>query len=546
MKKFLPLLLLHVFILFVFVCNGLYVSYPDEHVNLLAGKVINQGGLPYRDFFDHHLPFAWELSSALLKVSLNNFVLFRAAWAGLAFLLLAGLGLYIRRKKPDMYPYYLFFFFLYPFFTVYFWVHLFIADALACLFFSITFWLTLVETWRPKSNITALMAASFVNFILLFSSLTFLFVTIALYVWQFYLVLRDHRNARDIAMYIALSIFPYTYFLIHLLVTGTFTDFWASNYSYNSIHYVRIKNYTPDGFFNPLKFMGAIIHNFYNEYLPLLTTVKHFDLYLPILTLAAWSTLMLLIFFFIENKFLFVLYFIMLSFSAPRSSISKYSETDYQMGLFITLGLISAFVVLYRQKYIQFKDPLLNSFKTAAMMIVILFTLFTTLFLAKNTFDKAFLRYTKFMPGISHRSHVSRFFDEIVRPGEYYWFGPYEPHHLFPVNTGRLPGKYPTLLPQFRESDFYSQDFIKQFEKNRPIILVFKHQASVFATPADIFGRFFLNWMKGKYITIEELPEYREVKSPEDFVLRGDLYINIDHQEEVLKRLMDAGYVERL
>ena len=43
-----------------------------------------------------------------------------------------------------------------------------------------------------------------------------------------------------------------------------------------------------------------------------------------------------------------------------------------------------------------------------------------------------------------------------------------------------------------------------------------------------------------------ELPEYKELKSPPEFTLRGDLYINIDHQEEVLQRLMDAGYVGRL
>jgi hypothetical protein len=50
--------LIFVVILGVFVCNGLYVSYPDEYVNLLAAKAINAGHLPYKDFFDHHLPFA--------------------------------------------------------------------------------------------------------------------------------------------------------------------------------------------------------------------------------------------------------------------------------------------------------------------------------------------------------------------------------------------------------------------------------------------------------------------------------------------------------
>ncbi len=546
MKKILGLIVLHLLILTIFVCNSLYVSYPDEHVNLLAGKAINEGKMPYTDFFDHHLPFAWELSAALLKFSFNNFVIFRVLWAVLAFVLLASVGLYIRSRKRDMYPYYLFFFFLYPFLAVYFWLHLFIADALACLFFSIAFWITVTETWSPKSSVTSLLVASFSSFLLVFSSLTFVFLAFFLYVWQFYIVLRDHRNRKDIAAFIIGAAFPYVYFLIHLLVTGSFAEFWRSNYVYNSEHYVQIKNYTPGRIFNPIKFGGAIIHNFYNEYIPLLSTVKHLDLYFPIMTLAAWSTLFLLLFFFLQDKFLFILYFLILSFSAPRSTVTKLSETDYQAGMFIILGLISAVMVLYRQKHIQFKDNVFNTFKTAAMVIVVVFALFSTIFLVKNTFDKAFLRYTQVMPGISHRTFVSRFVDETLNAGEYYWVGPYMPEHIFPVKKGILPGKYPTLLPQFQESEYYSREFLNQFEVNQPVYIIFRHEASVFNTPADKFGKFFLDWMDGKYVTLEMIEGYQQLKTPTEFTLKGDLYMRVDKQEEILQRLMDAGYVGRL
>ncbi len=546
MKKTLGIVILHLFILAVFVTNSLYVAYPDEHVNLLGGKAINQGLLPYKDFFDHHLPFAWELSAALLKLSFNNFVIFRVLWSVLAFVLLAAVGLYIRNRKPDMYPYYMSFFFLYPFVAVYFWLHLFIADALACLFFSIAFWITVTETWNPKSSVSGLLMASFATFLLLFSSLTFVFISFFLYVWQFYLVLRNHRNRRDIIAFIIGAAFPYLYFIIHLFATGSFGDFWRSNYVYNSEYYVDIRNYTPGRFFNPIKFGGAIIHNFYNEYIPLLSTVKNFDLYFPIMTLAAWSTLFLLIFFFLEDSFLFVLYFLILSFSAPRSTVTKLSETDYQVGLFIILGLVSAAMVLYRQKHITFKDNVFNAFKTAAMMVVVLFALFSTIFLVKNTFDKAFLRYIQVMPGISSRTFVSRFVDETLKPGEYYWVGPYMPEHIFPVKNGLIPGKYPTLLPQFQESDYYSKEFIHQFEKNPPVYLIFRHEASVFNTPADKFGKFFLDWMNGKYVTLEMIEGYQQLKSPTEFNLKGDLYMRVDKQEEILQRLMDAGYVGRL
>jgi hypothetical protein len=537
--------LIFLVILGVFVCNGLYVSYPDEYVNLLAGKVINSGHLPYKEFFDHHLPFAWYFGAFLLKVTFNNYVLFRIAWATFAFVLLLAVGLYIKRTNREMYPYYRFFFFLYPFFTVYFWLHLYVADALAVLFFSASFWITLNETFRDKRSIFMLMIGSFLNFALIFSSLTFIYLTAALYIWQMYLILRDNWKSKDIIAYLVVTAFPYVYFGLNLLATGTLKDFYIANYYYNNTFYVHIKNYTPGGGFNPIKLGGAIIHNFYDDYLPLLTKIKYLDLYLPILTLSALSTLLLLIYFFIENKFLFVFYFIILSFSAPRSNITQYAETDYQAGMFLTLGLLSSFVVLYLAQKKQYVEKTFNFVKNAGVGLMAIFLLFTSIFLIKNTYDKAFLRYIAFMPGISNHSFVANFADEILKPGEYFWIGPYEPNHEYEVENGILPGKFPTLLPQFRESEYFSKQFIAQFEENPPVFLIFKHESSIFMTPADQFGKFFIEWMKGKYVTIEMLPGYEQVKSPTEFTLKGDLYINVNHQEEILQRLMDAGYVKR-
>jgi hypothetical protein len=429
---------------------------------------------------------------------------------------------------------------------VYFWLHLFVADALAVLFFAASFWITLNETFKDdRPSIFALMIASFLNFSLIFSSLTFIYLTGALYIWQIYLIARDNWKNKDLIAYIFFAAIPYLYFGLNILATGILKDFYIANYYYNNTFYVHIKNYTPGGKFNPFKLGGAIIHNFYDDYLPLLTKIKYVDLYLPILTLSAMSTLLLLLYFLIENRFLFVFYFIILSFSAPRSNITQYAETDYQAGMFLTLGVLSSFVVLYLAQKKNYQEKAMDFVKNAGVGLMAIFLLFTTIFLVKNTYDKAFLRYIAFMPGISNHDFVANFADEILKPGEYYWIGPYEPHHEYPVKKGILPGKYPTLLPQFRESDYFSQDFLAQFEAHPPVFLIFKHESSIFMTPADQFGKFFIEWMKGKYVTIEMLPGYEQVKSPTDFNLKGDLYINVDHQEEILQRLMDAGYVKR-
>ncbi len=64
-KHFITILLLGI-VFGLFLLNSRYVDYPDEYINLLGGKVILNGGLPYRDFWDHHLPLAWYTSAILL------------------------------------------------------------------------------------------------------------------------------------------------------------------------------------------------------------------------------------------------------------------------------------------------------------------------------------------------------------------------------------------------------------------------------------------------------------------------------------------------
>jgi hypothetical protein len=539
-------ILLFIVIAGVFVVNALYVAYPDEYVNILAGKAINEGKYAYSGFFDHHLPMAWYIAASLLKLTFNNFVLFRVAWALLVFFSFLVLGAHLRKSNPGLYPYFLFYFFIYPFFAVYFWLHLYIGDALATFFFSLTFWITLNETFKERVSIRPLLMASFLNFCLLFSSLTFLYMTAALYTWQLWLTVREGWNWRRPVAFLMTSASPYVIFLVHLLVTGTLRDFWISNFYYNTQHYVGVRNYPVGTPFHPVKFALTIVYNFTNDYMPLISKIKELNLWLPILNVAAWGTLLMGAVLLFRDRVAFLCYLGILVFSAPRSTISKYAETDYQMGMFLTLGLVSSLAVLYQMNRTRLQDSALDTLKRAGGALLGIFLLFTTVFLVKNTFDKAYQRYLQIMPSISNRSFVSEFVDEIIEPGEYFWIGPYQPEHVFPVKEGRLPGKFPTMLPQFRESELFSQEFLRQFEENPPTLIIFKHESSVFNTPADIFGKFFLDWMDGKYMNLEDLPEYRQLRSPTEINLKGDVYVRVDQQEEMLQRLQDAGYVERL
>jgi hypothetical protein len=537
---------LEVFVYFfafaVFVTNSSYVSYPDEFVNVLGGEYIKKGLLPYVNFFDHHVPFAWYLASFFLLFSFKSFILFRFYWAVFTYLSLFILALWIKKKNKEIFPYYLGFFFIYPLLSLYYWLHLYLADSLSVLFFSISFWILLIQTFSKNKDLKPLFVSSFFLFLMNFSSLTFLYLSIALYLWHLFII--GIKEFRKIVLFVSWCVVPYFVYLIYLLITGSFKDFYFANFVYNTELYISIPNYTRGRFFNPIKFALTLIYNFSQGYLPLLTKIKHLDLYLPTGVLAGLSTLVLLFLFFSRNWFLGLIYFFILCFSAPRSGLKTFNETDYQSGMFLILGLASTMTVIYILKNINKENSIINDIKKASRFLIWIFLIFTTIFLLGNFYSKFYLRYTQKMPSIYDSSQTKELIDSVIENGDYFWVGPYEPNELFYIDKGRLPGKYPTLLPQFRENEFTKTTFIEQFEKTKPKIIIYKNEASVFNTPALIFGEFFINWMSDKYTQLEKIKEVEVIKNPSFFNLKTDLFILNENKNTILNKLKESGFIQ--
>ncbi len=536
-KEIIAFLLVFIF----FIVNTLYVSYPDEFVNILGGSFITQGKIPYKDFFDHHLPFAWYFASLLLLFAGKSFVLFRILWAIAMFLLLFFVGLWIRKNYRELYYYYVGFFILYPLTAVYFWFHLYLADSLAILFFSAIFWMLTVQTLTQRVHFRSILASSLLTFCLIFSSLTFLYLGLALYLWQLYLIW-PHKTR--ILQYIGIASLPYGVYALYLLITNSWYDFYFSNFIYNTKLYISIPNYIKGHYFNPLKFGLTLIFNFYTHYLPLLTKVKHLDLYLPIGVLAGFSTLTLLSLLLMRKALIGLIFFFVLSFSAPRSTVQTQNETDYQMGMFLALGIASTFIVLYLFRDLKLKDQLVHDLTRVAQAVISILLLFTFIFLIANAYNKFFQRYIQFIPSINNISHTANFIDSLLEKGDYYWVGPYEPHESFFVKKAELPGKYPTLLPQFKEDEYLKSTFINQFEKNQPKIIIFRHESSIFNTPADQFGDFFLTWLTPRYIRLEDIKNVKILKSPSTFNVRTDVYFLNSHASELMIKLKQQGFIE--
>lgn len=543
-KKIKPLHYLLAFIAIIFLVNSQYVAYPDEFVNILGGKFILQGKVPYKEFFDHHLPGAWYISALLLLFSFGSFVKFRFFWGVVQYLILFFVGRFIHERNKELFSFYLGFFLLYPFITVYYWTHLFIADGIAFLFFSALFWMLFAESYQIKHTLKTILFLSLCNVIFVFTSLSYIYIALIFYGWIFILFLGIKPKVKDYLVFVGVNALPYVLYALYLVISNSWKEFYISNVIYNTTLYMRVPNYTPGKFFNPIKFALTVIYNFYDTYIQLLVRIKEFNLYFPVDLVLALSTFLLLVTLLKELPIIGIVYFFILSFSAPRSNLMKIGETDYQSGLFIAIGALSFFLVLWRYKYIKFTFEPLELVRKFLIAMLVLYGIFAGLFLVQNTYNKFYLRNTQKMPSIYDHAPTAFFINEILGKDDYYWIGPYEPNEEFFVKEARLPGKFPTLLPQFRESDYFSGEFIKQFEQHNPKLIMYKHEASIFGTPALEFGKFFTDWMEGKYISLEHIKGLVVLKSPETFTMRTDIYLLKSEKEMLLKRLIEKGYIE--
>jgi len=543
-KKIPPIYYLFAAIFLLFLVNSQYVSYPDEFINILGGKFILQGKVPYREFFDHHLPGAWYLSALLLLFSFGSFIKFRFWWGIVQFLVLFFVGRFVQKKNKELFPFYLGFFFIYPLITMYYWLHLFIADGIAFLFFSSLFWMLIVESYQKQTSLKTLIFLSLCNCIFVFSSLTYIYIALLFYAWIFVLLIRSKQKKEGWIKFFLYSAAPYVLYALYLVVSNSWKEFYISNFIYNTTLYMRVPNYTPGRFFNPFKFALTVIYNFYDSYIPLLVRIKEFNLYFPVDLVLALSTFLFAIFLLREKPIIGVLYFFILSFSAPRSNLMKIGDADYQSGIFIALGVISFLLVLWRYKYTQFRFEPLEYVRKFLVGLAVLFAVFAALFLIKNTYDIFYFRYTQKMPGIHDNPPTAYFFNEILGKDDYYWVGPYEPNEEFFIKA-KLPGKFPSLLPQFRESSYFSGEFLKQFETNPPKIIIYKHDASIFLTPALEFGKFFVDWMKGDYISLENIKGVQVLKSPETFKMAEDVYLLKSDKNNLLQKLVEKGYIKK-
>lgn len=562
LKKISPLLaIFFVVILAVFIANTFHEEYPDEYDSIVGGLYITEGKLPYRDWFQHHQPLAYLTAAAILPISGRSFVHFRIFWALALFLLHLFVYLLLRRhfRQKDT-RFYLVYLLLVAVGSTYFWGQMLLADTLAAYLLIPAYLFLLVSSFHSyRFDLKKLAIVSIFTFLVWLTSASFSFLALGFYLYALYLYLTTSVTKTDrlkniIRAALVLAA-PYFLLAVYLLLTASAKDWFFANVTYNQYYiynYPRIEG-AP---INPIRYAVSIAYNFFGNFFPLLTGVSNFDLTHPLNLTLALSGVFMIIAAVIKQKFILALFLVYaLIYANPRSNPFGIHETDYQAAVYILISLVNGVFALYALK------ELLDTKKTAVsakfISAVLLLTLGVYWFFSSQSLFLSFSQkvYSKYMgqsPLVYDWPEVTPLVNQIVRPDEYAWIGPFEFKELFYLNA-KTPSRYHWFLDHAAKIDKIKSEIIGDFNANRPLVIVFKRHFAPWGGDAASYNYFFTDFLDRNYFRIfelnQDLDSYQyqwQISNPRNFDIDGDFNFDKNQQQEILDRLVAANLIKQV
>src|SRR3989344_5494174 len=558
-RKSFPYILFALVILFVFLVNTVHESYPDEFDNILGGWYSLQGLIIYKDWFTHHGPVPYFLSSIIEIFSGQSFVGFRLFYALFLFIFMFGSFGYLRKSiKTLSLNFYLGFILLFGIGATYFWGHMMLADNISAILLTPVYALTLLKFYnRELFSIKDFIFISVLSSLALLSSLTvvfligFLYLFLAIYyasTYQFKV-----RNLFNSQTYKIISIFaiPYFVFLLYLLITGSLQDFIYQAIIFNKKYYVYYPGSSGEVTINPLRFAIVIAQEFHNNFSSLLIQVKSFEFAFPFnISLAVVNT-GLLIYLVLKRKYMlaaFVLFWLI--YSNARSNPWTSRETDYQSAVYIVASLFNiSFIIptLYEElkKDLDYPKKLILSF---VFILILIYSFFNFAFILRKFSYKVYDKYMGRAALIYDRPRIAPILNAITTKEDYAMIGPFEFEANFYLNA-RQPSKYHILLPGMGSSEKIQQELLSDLERNKPLVIYFDRRFFILGRSPEMTGQFFLKFLEENYTTLSSYKagntSYKSrIPIDEKVDLETKLYIRKDLAEQTVKRLLEKDLIE--
>lgn len=555
-KENLFLLIYFVSLFCVLLINTFHESYPDEFDNILGGKYLVQGIPIYTGFFTHHGPFAYFLAAFITLFTGNSFVWFRIVFALLLFGYLLWTFLYVRRRfGSENTRFYLVTLALTAIAGNYYWLHMFLADSLSAYFLGPVILILLLAT-VTKQQLTKkdLLIASLLTSFSVLSSLTYIYLSILLYGYSFYLFLKHcprQHWLKQAATAVGIFSIPYGVFLIYLLITASLKEYFFQAWNFNQHYYVY--NYPrPEGTtsINPLRFAIVIANAFYNSYFALLQQVKDLNIGFPLNITLAVGTFCGIAYVFFKRYYLLGLFLIgTLIYANARSNPLTSKETDYQSAVYIMIGFILIPYLLTRLlRELKLHKELVE--KVGMILVLLLvgfYSLFSAMFLFQKFFNRTYDKYMGTAALIYDRPEIAPLLNRIVTKDETIWIGPFEFAELFYSNN-KPASKYQIFIPGMGASPEIRDSYVSEIEKTKPPVIYFQRNFFILGRSPEMYGQFFIDYLNKNYILLTEYEKNGVVYSStipvtEKVDLEGRLYIRRDRADEMIQRLLREGMI---
>lgn len=545
----------------IFLANSLHISYPDEFDNILGGRYIAEGKIIYRDFFTHHGPVGYFVAAFVYLFSGQSFVRFRIFYGLFLFLLIFGQYVFLSKSLNirNKFSFYLLYIFLSGILATYIWSHLLLADSLSAFLFVPVYLLLFVKAlWKKPVTTLDVIFVSISTSLVLLTSLTYTYIVIIADLFCLLQFLKS-PNGKTLRKKLAVAgiaiTVPYIVFIFYLLLSGSLKDYIFQNFEFNLRYYIY--NYPRiEGSMrvNPIRYAISIAYEFFNNYHVLMTRVRDFGFDFPLNVTFALANFSLLIYLTIKRRYSIVLFVIgLMIYSNVRSNPLSFGETDYQSAVYAQLSLLNSILIIY-----LFKNSLNGSrisysqrvIFTSLFVILSAYSVASGVFITRKFNEKVYLKYMGKEPLIYDGSLNARVINDLVKPDEYAWIGPFHFEDLLYMNA-KIPSRYQILIPGFGKSSVVQQKMIEDFRHNLPSVILFDKRFHILGDAPEQYAQFFLDFLNENYGVLydysrDENRYFSGSPVSISFDLETQLYLRKDKIDELAEILVDKGWVKRV
>ena len=525
---------LTIFLMLVSACaffsNIFYLPAFDDMDNLLSGKLIIEGLVPYRDFFSHHSAGMYYLSALIYPFTQNSVFTYRLIFNVILFALLLLLSVMIKKRVNARSA--SAFLLLASFGHSIAFAHLPLGESIISLLFPITILIIWLKPIKQILSLKSILLLSILLFLIPFFSFSYLIPTLIIYmtiVLEQFLASAKSLQDKVIHFLKISSIFalPYLLYFLFLFASGSLKDFIYDLLKFNANYYAPMVGEVGG---NIIRTLVAIVLRNLSQLSTLglnLTNPLYFTQILLVIgygyfVYASWLS---------GKKLLAVSVSALFIFLNPRTNLFNHpaiASSPAELAQHASVYFFTAiFLGICAFGIMKSKDKVNKIHKSVAFLFYAILSL-TIIGIWSNRMNEVFiekksLNYYSYSASLANNS-IATVINKLLTPKDSAWIGPDQFSSYLFLEPKRAT-HFTFYLPWIDQSQKLRSDFIHQLNNDKPKIIYFgKYNAVTYTYSDDVH-----NLLKDNYFTVSDN--------------RLDGYYFLSNQKDsLIKELTNNGY----